>query len=58
MQQVTTKAIHMISYDHSEWYHDTAYDLILSICISFDQARFYARFVVKLFIQKPFSFKR
>lgn len=38
--------------------NDTAHDLILSICISFDQARFYARFVVKLFIQKPLSFKR
>ena len=37
---------------------DTAHDLILSICVSFDQARFYSRFVVKLFIQKPFSFKR
>ena len=37
---------------------DTAHDLILSICVSFDQARFYSRFVVKLFIQKPFSFKQ
>ena len=37
---------------------DTAHDLILSICVSFDQARFYSRFAVKLFIQKPFSFKR
>ena len=37
---------------------DTAHDLILSICVSLDQARFYSRFVVKLFIQKPFSFKR
>ena len=37
---------------------DTAHDLILSICVSFDQARFYSRFVVKLFIQKPLSFKR
>ena len=32
--------------------NDTAHDLILSICISFDQARFYSRFFVKLFIQK------
>lgn len=37
---------------------DTAHDLILSICVSLDQARFYSRFVVKLFIEKPFSFKR
>ena len=38
--------------------NDTARDLILSICISFDQARFFSRFVVKLFTQKPLSFKR
>ena len=38
--------------------NDTARDLILSICISFDQARFFSRFVVKLFNQKPLSFKR
>lgn len=38
--------------------NDTARDLILSICISFDQARFFSRFVVKLFTRKPLSFKR